>query len=323
MSCVEITPAQKKKNIYKHTKSGRSKAMEFSHIMRNTKFDLTRKNVDCSIKYIYLVGGDENGAINSVEKYDGQIWSNEPNMITPRYNHNVIVYKGLLYSAGGRNGTGTLTSVETYNGVSWSNIQSMTRARETHGMVVYNDNIYVIGGDGINSLEQFNGINWTSSATNIPTTRFYFSVCVYNNYIYVLGGANSGLSMNIVEAYNGTTWTNTTPMIKKRRAFSSVVYKGRLFAIGGLDSDQLISQSTKKVEAYDGSTWTYVADMNIDRYDHESVVYNGKIYVIGGFTGGNVPLYTIEVYDGVGWTTLPASQNISPKKFFKATVYNK
>ena len=323
MSCVEITPAQKKKNIYKHTKSGRSKAMEFSHIMRNTKFDLTRKNVDCSIKYIYLVGGNENGATNSVEKYDGKIWSNEPNMSTPRYNHNLTVYKGLLYAAGGRNGTGTLTSVETYNGQTWSNVQPMTNARETHGMVVYNDNIYVIGGDGTDSLEAFNGITWTGPLTIIPTTRFYFSVCVYNNYIYVLGGESSGASMNIVEAYNGITWTNTTPMIKKRRAFSTVVYNGCLYAIGGLDSDQIGSQSTKKVEAYDGSTWTYVADMNINRFDHESLVYNGKIYVIGGFTGGNIPLNTIEVYDGVGWTTLPASQNISAKTFFKVAVYNK
>jgi len=47
MSCVQLTDAQKKKNIYKHTKGGRSKAMEFSHIMRNTRFDLTRKKVIC------------------------------------------------------------------------------------------------------------------------------------------------------------------------------------------------------------------------------------------------------------------------------------
>jgi hypothetical protein len=63
MSCVQLTEAQKKKNIYKNTASGCSKAMEFSHIMRNTRFDLTRKNVNCeqdiNNDYIYIMGGLE------------------------------------------------------------------------------------------------------------------------------------------------------------------------------------------------------------------------------------------------------------------------
>jgi hypothetical protein len=44
MSCLELTPSQKKNKLYKNASYNRSSAHRFSHIMRNTRYDFTRKN---------------------------------------------------------------------------------------------------------------------------------------------------------------------------------------------------------------------------------------------------------------------------------------
>ena len=106
MSCVNLTDAQKKKNIYKQTHSGRSRAMEFSHIMRNTKFDLTRKNVDCAtggttiiteqwVQVSKLIASDlSNNDIfgRSVDIYGDYIVVGSSSEDTPPYTENGAVY---------------------------------------------------------------------------------------------------------------------------------------------------------------------------------------------------------------------------------------
>lgn len=124
MSCVQLTDAQKKKNIYRNTSSGRSKAREFSHIMRNTKFDLTRKNVDCTPVEVWtqvskllasdLCGNDNLGISVDMDIYGEYIISGCNDSTSP-YSINGAVY---IYKKNSNGTYGTLLMdteyIETY-----------------------------------------------------------------------------------------------------------------------------------------------------------------------------------------------------------------
>jgi N-acetylneuraminic acid mutarotase len=88
--------------------------------------------------------------------------------------------------------------------------------------------------------------------------------------------------------------------------------KGRLYAIGGVDSTQNV---LKTVERYDPGKgiWERVRDMNVARGGMAIVVLNGRLYAIGGFSRvvnrisywhAAGPLATVEEYnpDTDTWT---------------------
>jgi N-acetylneuraminic acid mutarotase len=272
MSCVELTPAQKKKNIYKNTKSGRSKAMEFSHIMRNTKFDLTRKNVNCDtntiseIEYIYVIGGEytPNTATKTVKKYNNTIWTNSNDIIT---------------------------------------------ARLFHGSAIYNGMIYIIGGfenNRLKSIEYYDGNQWSNPNIDMNVERSSLSVAVYENNLYAIGGFDNTFNFKITETFNGIQWTQLNPLNEERISANAVVYNNLLYIIGGRKGNGTVLKSMETFNTLSSSWSISVDEMTINRYDHMAVVYKGSIYVIGGRTTGNTPLTLVEKYNtSTGWISTP------------------
>lgn len=343
MSCVELTAAQKKKNIYKHTKSGRSKAMEFSHIMRNVKFDLTRKKVDCDapdntiptplVEIIYLIGGFNNSfnTVPSVYKYTNSTWNITQALTVPRAALSTVTYNGNIYTIGGFDVNNVyLKSVEMFDGTLWKSntTQMLINERGYHASVVYNGFVYVIGGinstNSIKLVEYYNGLSW-NTAPSMINMRDSHSVVVYDNKIYVIGGTNTSGNTTTyyknVEIYDKTTntWTTDTKLLTMERSqHTSVVYKGNIYAIGGINSTGYL----KSVDVFNGSSWSSSsAELSKTRTRHSAVVYDDKIYVIGGLVNG-VPSDTIEVFDGNSWsqltTTIP-----QPLYFSGVAIYNK
>ena len=332
MSCTEITQAQRKKNIYKHTKSGRSKAMEFSHIMRNTKFDLTRKNVECNKLddgYIYIVGG-EGMLSDNVNKFNGFSWTVAPSINVQRSQHDIVAYNDKLYVIGGKGVLNTtLDSVEQYDGVSWSTSTPLLVARFGHTAVVFNGGAYIVGGfdDTIaffGNVHMFNGNIWVNSFT-LAVPRYSHSSVVYNGELYVIGGicADVTSETNSVEKYNGTTVQTAGTLLTYRARHCSVVYRGKIYVIGGRDENNGggdVSGNFDSVEVYDGNSWIPGISMLTPRYNHTAVVYNDLIYVIGG----NIAPTKVDVFNGTTWTTLPDDTNLPAGLVeLKSAVYNK
>ncbi|XP_066546874.1 kelch-like protein 17 isoform X1 [Amia ocellicauda] len=118
---------------------------------------------------LYAVGGyDSSSHLATVEKYDPQVrlqtntWTPIANMLSRRSSAGVAVLEGMLYVAGGNDGTSCLNSVERYNPKTntWESVAPMNIRRSTHDLVAMDGWLYAVGGnDGsssLNSIEKYN-----------------------------------------------------------------------------------------------------------------------------------------------------------------------
>ena len=99
------------------------------------------------------------------------------------------------------------------------------------------------------------------------------------------------------EAIDGAGWDN-------RRDHSSVVFKNKIWVLGG--NDGAYSSTENDVwSSVDGISWTEATDGSVRwtaRRDHSSVVFEDKIWVLGGWDGDS---YKNDVWfsdNGINWT---------------------
>jgi hypothetical protein len=103
------------------------------------------------------------------------------------------------------------------------------------------------------------------------------------------------------------TWIEVAPMQQARSNLGAAAVEGKLYAIGGLNTQG----SVGAVEMYDPQldAWVYKSSMPTPRYDFAIAVFMGKIYCMGGFTGERFvaerSLDVVEAYDPVSdsWET--------------------
>lgn len=96
---------------------------------------------------IYAVGGvnDTPAALASVERFDGQTWSQAGTLTRTRQASSATTIGADAVVIGGRDGANVLGSVETFPG-GVAAVSSLADARYSHAAVAVNDRIYVIGG---------------------------------------------------------------------------------------------------------------------------------------------------------------------------------
>jgi N-acetylneuraminic acid mutarotase len=89
-------------------------------------------------------------------------------------------------------------------------------------------------------------------------------------------------------------WQERAPMITKRCGCGAVEIDGKIYAIGGLYTEDI---ALSNVEAYDPGTnkWTEKTPMPTARGSFGCAAVDGKIYIIGGINPDIVA--TVEVYD--------------------------
>lgn len=114
------------------------------------------------------------------------------------------------------------------------------------------------------------------------------------------------LNLNLPPAKAADTkssWTSMTPMPTARGGFGIAVVNGRIYAIGGINGNNLPISIT---EEYNPQTdqWTSKTPMPTPRSGFAIAVFQNKIYAIGG-TVGNGYVGNNEVYDPVSntWET--------------------
>ncbi|XP_076128967.1 kelch-like protein 29 [Alosa pseudoharengus] len=112
--------------------------------------------------------------------------------------------------------------------------------------------------------------------------REFFSVISAGDNIYLSGGTESGVMVSDVWCYMSLldNWNLVSRMTSPRCRHSSLVYDGKLYAIGGLG----VTGNLDHVERYDTITnqWETVCPLPKPVHSAAATVCGGKVYVFGG-----------------------------------------
>ena len=120
---------------------------------------------------------------------------------------------------------------------------------------------------------------------------------VVSGRLVVAGGWCDGhgdACLTSAEAYTGTEWTPLTPMPHAAYMATACVLNGRLYVMGGYDSNK---HQVLEMTEENGLAWTVKADLPTTRYGAASVVHEGKIWMIGGDVQLGVPTASVLAYN--------------------------
>jgi hypothetical protein len=176
----------------------------------------------------------------------------------------------------------------------WATKAKMPSKRTGFGVAVVDGKIYAIGGHPLGGVttdinKEYNLATdkWISKKS-MPKPLAWFGIAAYQNEIYVIGGAwfFAGSEGNDVLVYSTETdtWnTSKTPMPTARAGIEANVVDGKIYVIGGRNSDGGVINVT---EVYDPvtDTWAIKTPIPTPVSSYASAVVDDKIYIIGGLT---------------------------------------
>ena len=266
--------------------------------------------------------------INPIDNIPGEpqlpgAWEDTSFLNIQRYGHAVTAHNGYIYAVGGHDGSSILSSVEyaktdeNYGSLGlWNFTLDMPKENSSPGVAVYNGYLYVVGGhrtingqyayyDTIDYAEiQSDGSlgAWNTSLNTLNTRRYAFGICVYNNYIYAVGGATEGgIALDSVEyAEIGSdgeigTWNYTTPLALHMYGNSAVVSDGYLYSVGGVIPDPSdpyaypVWTNAVRMAKFNTNgtlgTWCDTSPLQEARSSSGVVEHNGYMYFVGGWGG--------------------------------------
>lgn len=253
------------------------------------------------------------------------------NLPSARANFSLVAYNGFLYAIGGTDSTGTRqssvyiaklgangeprlwhpTSDDETTWVYWYQDSNLSSIRAYSAAVAYNNRMYLLGGIGasapVNTTE-IASINptgtlgsWSSSAS-LPYNLYGHSAQVYNDRLYILGGASSVGGTPLSSVYyikinsDGSlnSWKLTSGFSNGRMTVGgnfSVVWGAYLYISGGCrtaDTNGYCTniQSDTQVASInaDGSldVWNTVGGVSASRIGFGMVAWRDRVYAIGG-----------------------------------------
>ncbi len=210
---------------------------------------------------LYAFGGSTapfSGAVDNAAVFDPttDTWTSLTAMPTPRGGASAQTVNGLIYVAGGLDGSGASTAtVEVYDPLTdmWSGVSPMSTPRDNPGSAVVDGLVYVFGG----------------------RTR-------------LADGTEVDGTLDTMEAYNPNTdvWIPRANMPTGRRTFASGILRGEIIAAGGEKTPG--GDVFPAAEAYDATTdtWRSLVDMPTPRHGVAAGVIDGALYIAGGGTTG-------------------------------------
>jgi len=264
-------------------------------------------------------------------------WQSTSDMQIARAGAAIVSHNNKIYVIGGVDGVNFLSSVEvatvTTDGAlsPWKNVRSMPEARGFVSAVVFNNRIYVVGGaNGRYGKKLLNSVvsaailesgelgRWRTENETLLTPRRCSKIFVNDNTLYALGGFGGALLDTVESSRFGvsgklTPWKMQANHLVMPRYVNEVKRVGDLvLAIGGHHPSQGIG--IKDVEMADLSakvlSWKSVAPMQVGRYAFSSAVYKNRVYAFGGISGAEYLNSTEK---------LPVDNKIVSKKWSKST----
>lgn len=259
--------------------------------------------------YLYVIGG-YNGSYQNGIQYcafnpDGTVGTcnSAGTFTTARGGHTTVVNNGYLYIIGGTNGTiqsGAQNCPINANGTVGVCLQQsigLNAARTDHASVLYNGFLYSICGNGNANEIRYAPVN-LSAQSEIQTSKLSLprigqTTVAYNGWLYVLGGGNTLSYRDIdycpinTDGSIGTCLNKVNAFASVRESFTSVVYNGYLYIIGGRNNNNSayyndIQWCPLAAAGTVGACTPLASAFPAPRSDHSTVAYNGYLYIIGG-----------------------------------------
>ncbi len=199
------------------------------------------------------------------------------------------------------------------------------------GQIVGN-NIYVFGGTAIDtnypymyaydlSTENITHSNDTLFTLTYPTQQMS---AVYNNYIYLFGGAR-GVLLKTIYKYdisNNTMVLLSNGLERPRAGGAAVLLKDKIFIIGGFDETNSALSSVLYLRVGSGSS--EIEDgpgLNYARRDPIAVNYMDSIYVFGGIDANGHNVVPVEMYSNAATTLVNKEDITTPTQFILDNNY--
>ncbi|CAK8685803.1 unnamed protein product [Clavelina lepadiformis] len=193
----------------------------------------------------------------------------------------------------------------------WSDMPDTNIARMYPSAVNYNQQILLMGGcvhdTSFNSVEMLNLSDekpmWDSNLPSMGEKRYRFASALLNGLVYCAGGKNDTDRLSSCESYNPEErkWSSIRNMNKKRSAHALVSAQGKLYALGGWDDKDHITNTAECYHPRNGK-WKYIPPMKTCRGGLTAVVLNNEIYAIGG-RDSSVEKYNL---DRKTWIDVPS-----------------
>lgn len=132
---------------------------------------------------------------------------------------------------------------------------------------------------------------WKAAAYVMPGARWQAGAVVANEYIYVIGGADSAGATNTVfrarisRADQVSPWTTLAPLPEPRSHHSTLVHDGAIYVVGGFGEDGRARDDVLRATIGDDGAlgaWQVVSRLDAGLAAHAAVVHDGALWVIGG-----------------------------------------
>ena len=269
---------------------------------------------------LYIYGGYSSTYLNDVQAApihaDGTlgVFQTMPSYTKARTSQTGFAYNGFLYMTGG-DAPSSCADVQfarlepalPLGPFNFSAFHPTSRAR--HASIAHNGYLYILGGYS-GSYTFLNDVQFApvsadgavgsfSATTSFTGARQEFSTVVNNGFLYVIGGYNGTMLLSDVQFApinaNGTlgAFTATSSLSTARNIHASVVHKGFLYVMGGVNGSSLSSVEVARINA-DGTLGAFATTTSLStaRRGHSSLVHNGNVYAIAGF--GTAHLNSVE-----------------------------
>jgi subtilisin family serine protease/N-acetylneuraminic acid mutarotase len=245
---------------------------------------------------LYALGGRSNGSLlRSIEEYNPTLdrWSSKAPMPAARSDGSgTAAINGVLYLAGGMNGSGIVTKTLYAYSVaanSWSTKAPLPTPSGCGGTGVISGQLYVLTGcstrTGSNGLlhRYTPSTNAWAARTAAPAAHRYPAVGVIGGKLYVAGGKNvSGQPTATLHVYTPGTnsWVTKTAMPSARFGAAGQVINGKLYVIGGTGPAGALATTL----VYDpvANSWSTKAPMPTPRSHLAVQTVGGLLFAVGG-----------------------------------------
>lgn len=221
---------------------------------------------------ITLIGGVLRAYSNHVwQTTDGQSWTElAPFDFAPNLLSRGVSFKGAMWMIGGSRMDGVDTNEvwRSADGLTWTRVTpvgSLFSPRDAHSVLVFNDQLWVIGG-------------W-DFFTNEGGTE------TYNNEVW--------------SSADGVTWTQRLPngqIFSPRAAHDAAVFNGRMWVVGGSDSNQRYNDVWSSVNGVDWVREQANAAFSA-RYSHSLVAFDNALWLFAGSSTPNVDAFDTGLQD--------------------------
>lgn len=228
---------------------------------------------------IYVFGGEGEGQRNTMEVYDGTLWSKYL-MSSPREGHASTVLGDKIMVMGGLGSGKETAALYDSTTTKWTDVKVSQGWSAYHSAAAtLNDKVYVMGGLFTKRVEVYDPVGDWRSLPDMNHDHSGHAAAVLDTKIYVIGGKDT----DKVEAYDPATntWDDKANLPVKLKYHAASAMGDHIYVTGG----KYGNKTSKSVYQYNHTTntWTPVVQLQKARNRHVSLVWHNCLYVMGGY----------------------------------------